>query len=446
MAKSGTVLLVMPNNAFIKKASKINFNIHVIFWILLALYPSALTLVGRPSLAQRIMHAFFFIFFSMTIIIFQRKPRIERKYLDYLMIYLLFTLAYYSLITLGHCANLQWTDLVDLSRPIVYFVYFVFPLFFPLDEEQFRKLLKFLFFLCMVQIVFSSFVYFNFFWPLVNIYKGRMSEDIQLFHFFRWSGTFGYPADFSFFLSFFIYFLFLSLRHRLVNRGRVVAGLFVLSAALVLTLSRGGLATVAVLLAVASFMYKRGAGLLYFTFIAIVSGLAVYVALNLFESQKFNFAYITELFEEGMEARSATHRVVELKFAWSTMLENFPIGIGPNRAEIGRVLPVIETSYGHYLIKWGILGWLLYIISVIYLGCVSYRLWNTHDDGLIATFAGAMFLLIISVPLVFGFSSAITDRYKVLPFYYVMSGYLMMLAVRRGKRLQRQRCLERGSA
>jgi hypothetical protein len=49
------------------------------------------------------------------------------------------------------------------------------------------------------------------------------------------------------------------------------------------------------------------------------------------------------------------------------------------------------------------------------------------DDKFLATFAGAMFILIISVPLVFGFSSAITDRYKVLPFYYVLTGYLVML-------------------
>ncbi|MBU0480051.1 MAG: O-antigen ligase family protein [Proteobacteria bacterium] len=421
---------------FSVKNSKINFNVHVLFWFLLTLYPSVMSLAGSTSLAQRVMHVFFFVFFSVAIVFFQRQPCVERKYLDCFLIYLLLTLAYYGVVTLAHSGNLQMSDLVDLARPIVYFCYFVFPLFFPLDEMQFRKFFKYLLIFCMIQIAFSSLVYFDCFWPLVNIYKGRMSDDIQLFHFFRWSGTFGYPADFSFFLSFFIYFLFLSLRYRLFGKWRIVAGLLLMTTALILTLSRGGLVTVAVMLAVASFMYKRGRGLLYYTFIALMSGLVVYLALNFIEGQKFNFAYVSKLYEEGVEAPSASHRVIELKLAWHIMLENFPIGIGPNRGEIGKVLPVIETSYGHYLIKWGVLGWLLYMVSVLYTGRLSYRIWKTHADRYVATFAGAMFLLIISVPLVFGFSSAITDRYKVLPFYYVMLGYLVMLAANNRKRLQ----------
>jgi hypothetical protein len=130
---------------------------------------------------------------------------------------------------------------------------------------------------------------------------------------------------------------------------------------------------------------------------------------------------------------------MELKLAWNTMLENFPFGNGPDRLAIQEILPVVETMYGHYLIKWGIIGLLLYMVSVIYLAYVAYGLWKGHGDKFIATFAGAMFILIISVPLVFGFSSAITDGYKVLPFYYVLSGYLIMLStgsVRKGNKSQ----------
>jgi hypothetical protein len=148
----------------------------------------------------------------------------------------------------------------------------------------------------------------------------------------------------------------------------------------------------------------------------------------------FDISYISQLLEQGVEARSATHRVTELNLAWKTMLEYFPIGIGPDRTRTETGLRAMETLYGHHLIKWGIAGLLLYLVPVVYCATIAYRLWRSHKDRFIATVAGALFVLIISVPLVFGISNTINDRFKGLPFYYTMMGYLVMLDQRRQMR------------
>jgi hypothetical protein len=417
--------------------SKINYRVHVIFWLLLMLFPVASGLMGGVSLAQRMMHMFFLAYILVCVIVFQKRLHGDRNFFQLALLYVFLNVSYYGFVVIFNGSDLTGIGLVDLVRPLVYFTYFLIPFFFPLTERQFARIIKMVLIVCFLQIGFSTFVYFEPLWILVDLYKGRTSEDIFLFQFFRWSGTFGFPADFSFFLSFFLYFLVFSMRYRLYDLKVTLIGLTAVTFALVMTVSRGGLATVAIMMVPAMLMVKGIRGGFYYAGVGLIFILAFYMAMNLFESEFFKIDYATQLLEHGFEAESAAHRIHELKFALKYMTDMFPIGIGPDRARTETVLPVLETLYGHLLIKWGIAGYLLYLVPVAYFSKITYGLWKTHEDRLISSAMGAAFILIVSVPLIFGLSSAITDRFKGLPFFYILMGYAIMLYQRDKGQLNR---------
>jgi hypothetical protein len=417
------------------EGSRINFNVHAVFWLLLAFYPAARDFFSGVSAAQRVMHAMFLLYIVTCIIIHGNyRISMRRNIFELAVTYGLVTMIYYGLVTLYNGMQVTGVGLVDVFRPFIYLIYFLFPLLFPLTEQQFKKIVTLVLLLGIVQIAFSLFVYSSALWPIVNFYKGRLSDDILMFQFYRWSGTFGFPSDLAFFLSFILYFLLLSLRSGLYPRAAVFLGIMAVVGALVMTLSRGGLGTVAVMMIFVMVMLKGTRGVFYATLVAALFAIGVFGALQMFERQMFDISYISQLLEQGVEARSATHRVTELNFAWKTIVESFPIGLGPDRARTETGLRVIETLYGHHLIKWGIAGFLLYLVPVVYCATIAYRLWKTHEDRFIATATGALLILIISVPLIFGISNTINDRFKGLPFYYIMMGYLVMLDQRRRMR------------
>lgn len=67
-------------------------------------------------------------------------------------------------------------------------------------SEEF--ILRVLFFYMVTSILFSLFVYVNFTYPMINLFKGRQSEDELPLHFFRFSGFSGFPTDFGSILVF----------------------------------------------------------------------------------------------------------------------------------------------------------------------------------------------------------------------------------------------------
>ena len=325
----------------------------------------------------------------------------------------------------------------DSFRPLIYFIYFIFPLTIRISANDFKKLLKFIVILSVVQIIFSILVYIEPLWPLVDIYKGRVSSDIYYFHFLRWSGTFGYPSDFSFYLSFIAYLGIVKILFNYSEADilkRKYSFLLLLMISILFTFSRGGIFTFVTMIFILMLYViikdimrlKLRLTVFFVIFVCVLIGI-VFLYNTTISSDNVLINYIKFSSLDNKIDSSTLHRLNELNIALRYFIEYFPFGSGPNRIEIAKQLPVVESLYGYLFIKWGFIGFILYLISIFYFSKSAIIVNKVFKDQNIKIFAIAFLTLTISVPLVFGLSSAITDRYKCLPFFYTLAGYIVML-------------------
>lgn len=399
---------------------------------LFMLFPSLVGVTGGAKDGQRLLHVVTVPVLLMLSLAGFRLRRVRARKTGIIPTFLV-TWSLFAVIAIVQAGgHLGLGGLLDVFRPILYACYLVLPLVFPLSKREMKQYVGILVGLTWLQLAFSATVYVPALDVIQNVFKGRPSWDPVRFHYFRWSGLMAWPADFAFYLSLFLYFAYFrvasseknssdgNLRYWLLGVGS--------AAGIIMTMSRGGLAAAAVMLVLAMIWMRRIQHLLVFGGIAAI--IAVPFVTGVFEdTPEFRSSYVTGLLERDEELdASAAHRVGELSFALGSAAENFPLGLGPNRDAIDSHIRVVESLYGHYLSKWGILGLTLYLLSVLLTirALFSVRRELSDDPNLYA-FVTAMILWVISVPLVWGWSSAITDRFKCLPFYYLTLGQVLAI-------------------
>jgi hypothetical protein len=406
---------------------------HAVIWGVILLFPALSRVSGGVATVQKILHVAVLAGVAGLYVLLRPASRAGAP-LRTAVLYCCVVTVYYITCTLFLSNEIMVGDLPDLVRPFVYLIYFSVPLLFQIDGAQLAVVFRALRTIALISVAFSALVYVPAAWPLVDLYKGRPSDDEVVMHFFRWSGTFGYPSDFSFFLSFFIYFQVIDwIRYRVIRKADVGAFL-VIFVGLLMTLSRGGILTVVAMTGlVVTILGLRwaprvvaGAGLALAVLILVIAG--SWATIQKSSSDQANFAYVGAMFAGSKMDRSTVHRVKEAQLAVDEALRRFPVGAGPNREYWKEQIRVIESLYGHLLLKWGVIGLLLYGASVVWIvsACASvYRAYRA--DRFIPIFALAVAVTVISVPLVFGLSSAMSDRFKVLGFYHLLAGYAVAL-------------------
>jgi len=124
---------------------------------------------------------------------------------------------------------------------------------------------------------------------------------------------------------------------------------------------------------------------------------------------------------------STSHRIKEFMLSVNYFLDYFPFGPGPNRDELSTKISVVESFYGLYMLKWGLVGLLIYFFFIFYMIKISLFTIKIQKNISIKIFLQSFIVLMLSVILVFGFSSAVSDRFKGLPFFYLLAGYSYML-------------------
>jgi len=411
-----------------------NYSIHKLYWIILTFFPAISNITGNVGTTQKIMHLFFITLTTLIIVVRKKNIYISMNHI----LFLTFSLSYMFIIVSFNIERFSYGDIGDLSRPVVYMSYFIIPILFKLNEEEFIKLFKFILYLLIFQIIFSSFVFIRELWPLVDIYKGRMSTDKVFFHFLRFSGTFGYPSDFSFYISFFIYYYFFYLVYSYIvgiKQKNIILILFILIFALILTISRGGIGTVIIMiffiLLYYSFLYKKIRLLSIKIFLVTIIVLIIIVSILLYINTEESLRYVNYLQlmnDSGKKLDGSTgHRIKEFMLSVNYFLDYFPFGPGPNRDELSTKISVVESFYGLYMLKWGLVGLLIYFFFIFYMIKISLFTIKIQKNISIKIFLQSFIVLMLSVILVFGFSSAVSDRFKGLPFFYLLAGYSYML-------------------
>jgi hypothetical protein len=405
---------------------------HLAFWLVLVLFPVSLVGSADVRTAQLLLHLVLggFVVLALAWNLGSRPAKVPQPAASGFLAFLGITVGYFCLLTSLNPMGGSAGDLLDVARPMVYAAYFALPFAIRLSEPEVVWLLKVLLWIAVFQVLFSAAVYWPPLWPFVDIFKGRPSDDLVVFHFFRWSGTSGYPSDFAFLLSFFIYLIFFAPPRLMAPMLRWTL-LALLSIGLVMTMSRGGIASAAVMIALGSVLFGRLRQFFVLAGLGALALTATIVVDHLVEEPTVNPGYVLELVEQGAEARSAQHRVHEIAMAADYSSRYFPFGAGAARDDIYGRIRVVESLYGHYLIKWGVLGLAAFLLSAAYFAWASWRCAFHAYEPWIQAFGRAFFLLTLSVPLVFGWSSAISDRFKGLPFYYVLGGYLALLVTAR---------------
>ena len=409
-----------------------NLAIHYFFWLFIYLFPALKWVQGGVGTAQKVLHLIIFLF-VVTLVLIKKPAKPDRKIIYFLLTYLLVTVPYYILTTLAYTSDLSWQDTTDFTRPFVYLLYLFIPLLYPISGEQLKSLMKFFIIACLIQIVFSAFVYFPALWGVADIYKGRMSDDSVVFHFFRWSGTYGYPSDFAFYLSFFIYYQYFKLvdaKKQFQSKDWLFV--FVLFLALFLTLSRGGIGTVIIMLGL-SYLFGRGrkSKAVNLTLVAIIVASVFAITSVSLSDEKNNMLkveYLESMFEGDEMDDSTSHRVKEMDIAVEFFEECFPFGCGSNRIGIKKRIAVLESLYGYHMAKWGAFGLVLYFIFLFWIIDILKVTARNYERGSFESiFSYATLLLVVSIPIAFGFSSAMSDRFKALPLYYLFVGYVINL-------------------
>lgn len=440
--------------------SSFNYRINFCAWLGLFLYPTLYDFWGGVGASQRVMHVLFLMFFISAIIL--RSVCLSRcsyKIADTsdvsdlirdrmvtvsfgLLIYTIGTVCYYVAVTIANTKVLDYGDMADFTRPIIYLMYILFPFVFPMDSESLKRLLIAIVSLFFVSVIFSALVYFPVAHGLVDLYKGRQSDDAVIMHFYRWSGTFGYPSDYSFLVSFFLYFYTFIYAWRRPNLSRTTTSSFafdwpltcllVCFVALLLTVSRGGIAAVFVMLFLAYVFtdIKRSIKINFVLALCVSTFLSaaffLYAQGGLVVGN-MDFGYLISMVsgDGGVKLDgSANHRLREWSIAVRYFWEYFPFGSGANRLEIKELIDPLESFYGYYFIKWGFLGYIFhlsFVVWVIYRISMALRMYK--KDTVLRAFLTSSILIVASVPVVFGFSSAMSDRFKCLPFYFLIVGY-----------------------
>lgn len=418
-----------------------NLAIHKILWLLGLLIPPAANIFGSFSTGQRIFHAL--IAFAVLVVAFIWKSFSTIRYDEYINRVVIFAFCccfYFTATTLVNSSAIQSSDIVEFIRPINYLLYFLLPVIVFLDTKSLEKLFAFLLWILLFQVLFSTLVFLPETWWLVDFYKGRMSTDDVIFHFYRFSGTFGYPSDFSFYLLFFMLFICFSLLGNVSRRAffSMAALLLLATIGLFFTGSRSGLALFLIIFVVILFTHKLILKPSVFLIGVLITILLIYLfsAEILDENLLSSLLYLVDLVEKGVNDASARHRIKEFLLAIELMSDYFPFGFGANKDYFAFVLGPVESTYGYYMGKYGFIGITLYFSHIFYLSWVALRVSSLYRDKVyLKALANAFFLWALSVPFVFGFASAVTDRFRGPFLFYMIAGYLFALyinAVRQG--------------
>jgi hypothetical protein len=412
--------------------------------ICILLFPALVNVFGDAKMGQRLLHVATIPLLCLLVLL--RRTTASARIPRGIVAFTCAAIAYYLGIAVFQTQGLDLAGIVDVGRPLIYLAYLLFPFFFPLDDAQFESFVTFLTICALVQIGFSALVYVPSMSPLQDVFKGRLSNDPVLFHHFRWSGTLAWPSDFSFFLSVFIYFAYLQVLGIAAAAARFRWALLALAlgVGVLFTTSRGGLATVVVMVGLATVIFGR----LWHTVIvgvmvAAAASAIIYAAdVEIGTGTELRLNYVTRLLDSSEEVDGSTgHRIHELRYASDVALEHFPFGIGPDRGEIDHNLRVVESLYGHHLIKWGFIGLGFYVLATGYTLLQLWRGARNATSVFSRNFCLAVLLWAISVPLVFGWSSAVTDRFKCLPLYHFIVGHVWATWALRRARAPRDRCV-----
>jgi hypothetical protein len=401
-------------------------------WIIVILstivfFPVSYYLFKSSSDAQRTMHL---IVFLQSLVLYSFNLKIYKNSRKLFFLFFLFSISFVFFL-INYIKTLTFFSLNDLSDIFrIVFIYNYIVLGYVISKSlNFEILISYLKKLFKIQIISSLLIFIPPLYFLLDIFKGRPSYEEFNFHFYRTSGTFIYPSDFSFVIGFFVFYFL----YQFVFKNKCKLSLLISLILVFSSISRGAILSYGLFIPLIPLIFYKNifsfSKLIYPSYLILF--FISFVSLLYFNNEYLDYivdsaSYI--ITGEGSIDSSTSHRFNELTLAFNYANDNFPFGLGPSRSLIYEKIDVIESFYAYYLIKWGYIGLSFMLIFYFYILYIMFKRYNYFRGQSNFSVAGLYFSFIsltISFLLFFGWSSAITERFKLMPFYFILCGFLI---------------------
>jgi hypothetical protein len=319
------------------------------------------------------------------------------------LVYGMFFSCVFLLILLRNQSEIVIKDIVECFKPMYFVLMFIFGRK-AAENYHIETVRGFIIVLLIIGIFFSILVYLPFSYPLVDMYKGRTSEEVDLYQFFRFSGFFGYPSMFGIYL---ILGLMLNFTSR--SPSRLITIFLILG--FLLTISKTGF----VLLGLVGIYMLAYNAEIKSLFKAAFSLALIFFVLTIYFYDQFIEVFNAFNSIDGLMQSTFYHRFREIiESANILSSENFD-GFGPSNSYLQINHGPVENVIFFYVFKFGYFG-LFYYINLI--AFVFYHFYNEKNP----TFKVVLFWCLISL-LVGSLSESVTEEYKTLYFFPVLLGY-----------------------
>lgn len=342
-----------------------------LWYYLLGMYwPFLFSLTGSFTISQGL---FAILFSGLSIFFLSRERDKKLLFLFFSVIVLSITIFYTGMMAGG---SLQ-RSLSDSIRLIFFMIYFAVGAIYA-NKSYFNEvvLIKLILYYCMISVFFSLIVYIPSLHFIVDLFKGRLSNDVLQFHFFRFSGFSGFPTDLGALLTLGICILLYERSLNIFsNRNR--AFLFVVFCLGILgSVSRGAMLHLAVVL----LLYILGSLVkLFFTarihryafwglVLLTISIPLLFTLLSFFgEHEIIKYASV----DLSSPDASVLHRFKEVNGAINVLFEKFFLFGEARDRPLG--LPVIEGYWTHWILRYSWFGLIIALVFGLFLAIIAKK-------------------------------------------------------------------------
>lgn len=321
------------------------------------------------------------------------------------VIYGLFFSFVFLFILLKNQEKIIIKDIIECFKPLY------FCLFFIVGKKaseiySLESVARFIVILLLFGVLFSSLVYFQFSYPILDLYKGRTSDEGNLYHFLRFSGFFGYPSMFGIYL---ILGMILTVCVDFTQYKK--ATLLLLFIGFAFTMSKTGF--VLFVLLVGYYLIMKGTVKDIILTISIFFIVFLVITIYFFDDFLVVFNAFSSI--DGLLSSTFSHRFREIILSINILTsENFD-GFGPSNTYLKINHGPVENVLFFYVFKFGYFG-LIYYINLI--SFTTYKFFKESETPIKLVILWCLLSLLIG-----SLAESITEEYKTLYFFPLLLGF-----------------------
>ena len=350
---------------------------------------------------------------------------IYKKHLNLLIVMLFIKGLFFSAMFLGililrpsYEFNLK--DFIECFKPIVYALILIsgYLLSKKFTENQ---TIRFIIVVGILSILFSCLVYFPFFHSFIDLFKGRPSTELYNFHFFRFSGTFGYPGAFGYWLTLVLSMVLLQKYRNRISLFQFFLLFGFIFLGLILTGSRGALAVFAIVMITTFMVIPFNKNSIIGIFLVGLGLVGIFIVISSFQTDNSSISHFQSVLENPFGG-TFEHRANELVRLYESLLNGELIGHGPNNFHHQKLFGPIESAYYYYGYKFGLIGLLYYflIIAIVFIILFRFLFVGAKINFCFFFCIWALVNLVIA-----SISNSITEEYKSFYIFFLLVGFVI---------------------